>query len=39
MKFIESVKLKNKTFKIYKINQWEVYIFKKLHLSILKDML
>ncbi len=37
MKYIESIKLKNKIFKTYKINKNEVYIFKKLHLSILKD--
>ncbi|NCP72137.1 hypothetical protein GW835_01970 [archaeon] len=36
MKYIESVKLKDKLFKTYKINKSEVYIFKKLHLEILK---
>jgi len=38
MKYIESVVLKNKRFKIYKINQFEVLIFKKLHLEIIKDV-
>ncbi len=38
MKFIEVINLKNKYFKVYKINQWEVNIFKKLHLEILNNI-
>lgn len=38
MKYIESVVLRNKIFKTYKINQFEVPIFKKLHLKIIKDV-
>lgn len=38
MKYFDSIKLKNKTFKTYRINKHEVYIFKKLHLEILKDI-
>ncbi|MDD3178120.1 MAG: hypothetical protein PHR26_01245 [Candidatus ainarchaeum sp.] len=37
MKFIENIKLKNKNCKVYKINSSVVYIFKKLHLEILKN--
>jgi ribosomal protein S18 acetylase RimI-like enzyme len=37
MKLIETIKLNNIIFKTYKINKHEVYIFKKLHLEILKD--
>ena len=37
MKFIENNRLKNKNFKVYKINSSEVYIFKKLHAEILKN--
>ncbi len=38
MKFIESVILKNKEFKLYKINQFETSILKKLHSKIIKDV-
>lgn len=38
MKYVDSVILKNKKFKIYRINQFEVPIFKKLHLEIIKDV-
>ena len=37
MKLIEKIKLNNKAFKVYRINQFEVYLFKKLHYKILKE--
>jgi ribosomal protein S18 acetylase RimI-like enzyme len=37
MRFIEKITLKNKSFKVFKINKFEVYIFKKLHLKILEN--
>lgn len=38
MKYIDKIKLKDKIFKIYKINKNEIYIFKKLHLKILENV-
>ncbi len=38
MKHIESVVLKDKKFELYKINQFETYILKKLHSKIIKDV-
>lgn len=37
MKYIDEIKLKGKRFKVYKINKHEIYIFKKVHLEILKN--